>query len=123
MKVLLTSLNRNRFSELAAYLKLQYPVEVYWAESGAEALCLLGDRTVDLVITDESLADMTGLAFLEKLIRIHPMVNCAAVSSLSTEAFHEATEGLGILAQLTSDVNSRQATELMAQLARIQQRS
>jgi hypothetical protein len=40
---------------------------------------------------------MTGLKFVEKLVLTNPMINCAAVSSLSSKDFHAASEGLGIL--------------------------
>ncbi|MFZ5572642.1 MAG: response regulator transcription factor [Thermodesulfobacteriota bacterium] len=121
MKILLATSMRERFAELSAYLKLNYPVELYWAESGEEALLLVQGHQIETVIADETLSDMTGLVFLEKLIRMNPWVNCAVVSALSSENFHEATEGLGILAQLSPDFNPCQVNGLMDHLARIQQ--
>ncbi len=48
----------------------------------------------------ENLGDMTGLEFIRAIVSKRPMVNCAAISSLASEDFHEASEGLGILMQL-----------------------
>jgi len=47
------------------------------------------------------------------------MVNCAVVSSLLTEDFHEAGEGLGILRQLPANPGLEYAKELLEQLKKI----
>jgi CheY-like chemotaxis protein len=73
---------------------------MHWASSGDQALEIIENNPVDLVVADEQLADMTGLAFVEKLVKANPMINCAAVSSLTKSEYHEASEGLGILMQL-----------------------
>ena len=75
-------------------------VQVTWAESGSYALSMLAERDFDLVVTDEDLGDMTGLELIKTVVTQKPMVNCAAISSLSPDDFHEASEGLGILMQL-----------------------
>ncbi len=77
-----------------------FDIDAKGAKSGREALSVLSKESYDMVIADETLGDMTGLGFAEKLVRVSPMTNCAVVSSLSPEAFHEAGEGLGILMQL-----------------------
>jgi len=75
-------------------------VHITWAESGGIGISMITESKIDLVVTDENLADMTGLEFIQKIVSIKPMVNCAAVSSLTPEDFHETSEGLGILMQL-----------------------
>ncbi|MCK5229369.1 MAG: hypothetical protein KAR13_03835, partial [Desulfobulbaceae bacterium] len=70
----------------------------------------------DLVIIDEKFSDMTGLEFAEKLVTVNPMMNCAMVSSLSPEDFHEATEGLGILMQLPLASGKEDAEKLLKHL-------
>ena len=44
---------------------------------------------------------MTNLEFAGKLIKLNPMINCASVSSLPSNEFHEASEGLGMMCQLS----------------------
>jgi DNA-binding NarL/FixJ family response regulator len=50
------------------------------AETAEEALEQLRDLTVDLVLIDFSLPDMTGLNLLERLHHEHPELHCAILS-------------------------------------------
>lgn len=49
-------------------------------------------------VLDQGLAAGDPLALATKLVMVNAMVNLAVVSSLGAEEFHEASEGLGILA-------------------------
>jgi hypothetical protein len=53
---------------------------------------------------------------MKKLLSINPMINCAAVSPLPHEAFHEASEGLGVLAQLPVAPGKPDAEKLLRHL-------
>ncbi len=88
-------------------------VELFWAESGEKALSIISDTLVDLVVTEELLGDMTGLELAERMLSVNPMIHCAAVSPLSSEQFHEASEGLGLLAQLPAVPGKEQAEYLL----------
>lgn len=88
--------------------------------SGRKALSAVSERVFDLLVTDENLGDMTGLELIESLIATQPMLNCAAVSSLSSEGFHEASEGLGVLMQLPAEPGKKEAYELLEHLIKIQ---
>lgn len=92
---------------------------LHWASTGNQALAMLKNRPVDLVVADERLGDMTGLAFVEKLVKVNPMINCATVSALSKSDYHEASEGLGILLQLPVGPNRADGKALMAVLEKI----
>ena len=94
-------------------------VQTAWAGSGSNAIVKIAEGRFDLVVTDENLVDMAGLEFIEKIITIKPMVNCAAVSSLLPADFHEASEGLGILMQLPVMPGQEQAEKLLRQLKTI----
>jgi two-component SAPR family response regulator len=100
IKILLVISEREPFSEFAKMLKQKDDVELSWASTGQEALEAISDNPVDLVIVNENIGDMTGIEFMKKLLPINPMINCAAVSPLPPEEFHEASEGLGVLVQL-----------------------
>ena len=99
IEMLIVTRNRNDFYELADVFS-KNDLQISWAESGEEALSLIRSQNVQLVIADEHFFDMTGVELIEKLVLLNPMICCAAVSSLSEEDFHEASEGLGILMQL-----------------------
>ena len=116
IKFLLVTPNREPFSEFASALGKHAEVELSWAESGQIALKMLGDFPVDLVVLDEELGDMTGIEFMKKLLSVNPMINCAAVSPLPHEEFHELTEGLGVLAQLPSRPGVQKAEDLLTRL-------
>jgi len=92
---------------------------VSWAESGESALLLIRQEAFDLVVTDDVLEDMTGLAFSVELVSVDATVNCAVVSPLSAEAFHEASEGLGVLMQLPREPDGNDAKRLLLDLRQL----
>ena len=118
MNVLLASQGKTSMAALKAGFE-EHDVQTVRAESGTEALSLIAQREFDLVVTDENLGDMTGLEFIKTVITQKPMVNCAAVSALLPEDFHEASEGLGILMQLPVNPGHEYAEELLKQLNKI----
>jgi DNA-binding NtrC family response regulator len=118
IKILLASQDRASMAAFKTGLE-ENPVETIWAESGSSAMGKIVEGNFDLIVTDEYLRDMTGLEFIEKVISIKPMVNCAAVTSLSPDDFHEASEGLGILMQLPARPGREQAQKLLGHLKNI----
>jgi DNA-binding NarL/FixJ family response regulator len=80
---------------------------------------MIAEDDFDLVVADENLGDMTGLEFIKAIVAKRPMVNCAAVSSLTPADFHEASEGLGILMQLPIRPGPEHAEKLLEQLKNI----
>ena len=113
--VLLAGSKSESFSELASTLEYNNAQTVR-VESGTTALSMIKDQKFDLVIADEKLSDMTGLEFMKKLVLINPMINCAAISSLSSEDFHEKSEGLGIIMQLPPNPDKGHAEALLKHL-------
>ncbi|MFH0729600.1 MAG: response regulator [Pseudomonadota bacterium] len=98
--LLLVTSNKTDFSIFSQELVNQNEVSLVWADSGDDALSKISKQGVDLVITDEKLNDMPGLVFAEKLVKQNALINCAVVSALPEKEFHEASEGLGLLAKL-----------------------
>jgi CheY-like chemotaxis protein len=118
MRALLVSIRKASLSEFAATLE-NLSVHLVWSETGIGALSLLGGKAFDVVIADEELPDMTGLQFAKELVSTNPMIHCAAVSSLSAEDYHEATEGLGLLLQLPVMPNRAHAEDLVKHVRNI----
>ena len=116
INILLVTSERDSFSEFAKMLKQKDDVELSWAANGQEALEAISDNPVDLVIVNENIGDMTGIEFMKKLLPINPMINCAAVSPLPPEEFHEASEGLGVLVQLPVSPGKLDAENLLKRL-------
>ena len=122
IRLLFVTPARDSLAGLASALEGNDEVELFWAQSGGKALDIVADTPVDLVVTDEFLGDMTGLELAERMLSVNPMINCAAVSKLSSKEFHEASEGLGVLAQLPAVPDKEQAEELLQRLIDIKRR-
>lgn len=116
IRLLLLTPHRNSLLELASAMEKYNDVELTWTDSGQKALDKLSEASVDLVVTENELGDMTGLEFAEKLVRVNPMINCAVLSSLPSDEFHEASEGLGIFAQLRPRPGKADAQKLIKDL-------
>ena len=116
LKLLLVSPDKDSLSAFASALVKDGDVDLSWAESGERALEIASDTNIDLAVTEESLGDMTGLKFAGRLLSVNPMITCASVSRLSPENFHEASEGLGLMAQLPIQPGKEHAEELLQRL-------
>jgi len=114
--LLLVSNNKDFISALSGYSE---KAEIYRVNSGKEALFMIADKAINLVISDESLEDMSGLEFAEKLISKNPMVHCAVVNSLSSKDYHEASEGLGLMTPLPVQPEKRHIEQLLLQVNKI----
>ena len=89
------------------------------AATGVAGLTTLKGEQVGLAIVDEKLDDMSGIDFVKLLVKAYPLVNTAIVSTLTTEEFHEATEGLGVLLQLPREPRQKDAATLLGILEKI----
>ena len=118
-RLLLVGSGADPFAKLSGALQADDRVGFTQIDSGGEALAELQKEPIDLVVAAEQLPDMTGLSFAEKLVVQNPLINCALVSSLDEADFHEASEGLGILAKLSPHPDENQASDLLQKLERI----
>lgn len=107
------------FSKMLPALQEDKRVLLCQADSGIAAFDALSRGAWDLALPDEQLTDMTGLEFARRLVARYPLVNCALVSSMADTEFHEATEGLGIIAKLPPDPDQDHAGELLQKLESI----
>ncbi|NLD37210.1 MAG: response regulator [Desulfatiglans sp.] len=119
LRLMLVSKNADSFSNFIAVLKENGSNEVLYSGSGEEALRIIKQKPFDLVIMDEDVADMSGLELARKLITVSPLTNCVAVSSLSEEDFHEASEGLGLMTHLPLNPGRAEAERLLKNLRQI----
>jgi DNA-binding NarL/FixJ family response regulator len=116
IRLLLVTPYKNSLLELASAMEKYDDVELTWTDSGQKALDKLSETSVDLVVIDKDLGDMPGLEFAEKLLRVNPMINSAILSSLPSDEFHEASEGLGVFAQLPLRPAKEDAEKLLKRL-------
>jgi DNA-binding NtrC family response regulator len=117
--LLLVSSDKRSLSDLASALEKNKDIDVSWANSGFEALKSVSDSSFDMVITDETLKDMTGLELAGKLLSVNPMIHCASVTTLSQKEYHERSEGLGLMDPLPDRPGEKDAERLLQDLRRI----
>lgn len=116
--LMVTSCPEN-FAELAAGLSNLKSVSITWADSTEAALTAISGKAVDLAVIDETVGDQPGLKIARDILMKNALVNQAVVSPLPPEAFHDTSEGLGIMAQLPPKPDAGLANMLLDKLKAI----
>ena len=119
LKLLLVSSDKDSFNGFEAAITKYNDVDLIRTDSGKKALTMAAESSLDLVVADENLRDMTGLEFAGRLVAVNPMTNCALISSLSAEIFHEKSEGLGLMTQLPINPGQEDVQNLLEKLREI----
>lgn len=118
-RILIVTAHRKSLSAFAAALEESQDVQVAWADSGQAAVSDVMKHPPLGVVIDENLLDMPGLDLVRRLLPINAMINTAVVSELPREDFHEASEGLGVMAQLPPNPAPDDARNILAQFKRM----
>ncbi len=111
--ILIITSHENNFTELTDELAGNGAAEITRAASLQEAMDALSAATPDLVIIDEEVNGTPGLTISRDILMKNAMVNQVLVSRLTPKEFHEASEGLGIMAQLPPKPDAAQAKKLL----------
>jgi two-component SAPR family response regulator len=119
IRILLVSADTNRVNTITSLLKTHNDIQLTQSELGMNALTEIKKEKIDLAIIDEDLKDMSGLELAKKMVLTNPLINCAAISGLSSGEFHEAGEGLGLLMQLPLLPNEMHIENLLSHLRKI----
>lgn len=88
-------------------------VGITQVDSAAATLKAVEACGIDLVVVGQSLVDTSPIDCITRLVRQNAMINCTMISAMEQDAFHEATEGLGILMQLPPNPSSDDAAVLL----------
>ena len=70
ISVLYVDDEENNLFSFKAVFRVKY--QVYTAISGDEALKIMGEKPIEIIITDQRMPNMTGVEFLEKVIEKFP---------------------------------------------------
>ena len=92
--------------------------KVYSAEHSQKTI---REGSVDVVVVADELQDKNGLQFVREIVADHPFINCALVSPLYPQEFHEQTEGLGLFMQLPVNPGPEAARHMLAMLEKLNQ--
>lgn len=89
--------------------------EIVWADS-LQSASEAATGSVGLIVIDENVDDQPGLYIAKEMIKVNAMANLSLVSGLNPEEFHEASEGLGIMAKLPPNPDAKNADHLLCML-------
>ncbi len=116
MRILIATGRPADFADFLAALA-EAGAQTHLAPTARAALKQAQAQPPSLVVADENLADGDPFAFVARLMRQNAAIATAVVTRLSPEAFHQAGEGLGILASLPPIPTAQDARALLTALA------
>ena len=102
-RILLVADQVDRLEGLARALGREKEFEIIWAHDAEAALESVKAEAPALVVVDE-------------LVGVNAFIQTAAVTPLPRDDFHEASEGLGVMAQLPPHPGETDARELLQTL-------
>jgi DNA-binding response OmpR family regulator len=119
LRILLATQRPEALRSFAGTFASDPEVSLDLSASGAETLSAVRIFSPHLVVIDFDLPDVDSLDLVKELLMVNAMVNTAVVSPLSEHQFHEASEGLGVLARLPTEPVKKDAVELLGKLRRV----
>ena len=93
--------------------------EAEWTSSQAEVLARAANGPWKLVVADAMTPGLDYKAFLMELLRVNAMLNTVVVTDMDGEAFHEDSEGLGVLSAVPALPGREDGEKVLARLKRI----
>ena len=94
---------------------------VIYTSSSAEAKEIIGANKATVVLVAEELDTQTGIDFVKESVPMNPFINYALQSSLTSEDFHEVTEGYGVFQQLPLNPGAEEAEQMTQLITKITQ--
>ena len=119
LKILLAAGDPTHLQNLSGALHNHQAMTVSSASTPHQVLTAIKAGAVDVLVVDETLAETSGLQFVREVVSAYPLINCALVSTLPPDEFHEATEGLGVFMQVPPRPGPETAAEMIGVLDRI----
>lgn len=87
------------------YLMIK-PSELYEAENGMQAMEILKNHQVDIVITDIRMPDMDGLSFIKEVRPLYPKLQFIIISGYAEFEYAEQAIQLGVKAYLLKPISN-----------------
>lgn len=113
VRMMVAGRDSESLKDLRSGLQKRDDIELIQVCSKKEALERIEKNTIDVVVTDAELIDEEPLSLVTELMQKQPLINCAMVSSLSPEEFHESTEGLGVFMQLPLNPGEKEVERML----------
>ena len=83
------------------------------AQTPAAALRLIDEETVDVIVSDQKMPGMSGLALLAEVVRRRPSARRLLITGWPEEIPPEQVEALGIRAVLSKPWDERELKEIL----------
>lgn len=93
--------------------------DVQWVETAQDVLARAKTEPWQLVVVDAMTPGLDYKAFVMDLLRVNAMLSTVVVTDMSEEAFHEHSEGLGVLCAVPENPGREQGTKVMDRLRRL----
>jgi CheY-like chemotaxis protein len=115
-KIVIVTNNKENFSSFARGLDAEKDYAIDWDDSKKNAHQRASVAPPDVMVIDEEVDGITNLEIARQIVVTNPMINLTLVSTLSPKDFHEASEGLGIVAQLPRCPGQEDVAKLLGTL-------
>jgi len=90
--------------------------DVEWTTAADDVLSRAKTPPWQLVVVDALMADMQYKTFLLDLLRVNAMLNTVVVTNMDEAAFHEDSEGLGVLCTVPENPGREHGVKAMDRL-------
>lgn len=90
--------------------------EVYTAESGPAGLKLIRDKTIDIILSDFKMPEMTGIEILEEVLLINPDISFVIITAYGTVENAVKAMRLGAVDYISKPVNLDELEILLARI-------
>lgn len=102
----------------------QYQViEIFNDSNVAYQYFVQGQETVDLLITDICMPEISGLELIERVLELRPDMSCTILTGFSEFEYAKKAIDLGVISYLLKPIDSRELSILLLRLCEIKQKS
>ncbi|NCD24700.1 MAG: hypothetical protein EOL86_03775 [Deltaproteobacteria bacterium] len=115
MRVAILSNRRDALGDFAQGLE----ADVDWIENPTDILGQAASGAWQLVVVDAMRSDLSYKSFLMDLLGKNAMLNSVVITDMDEEAFHEDSEGLGVLCAVPAQPGRVHGEQAMKTLRRI----
>ena len=113
MQILIATIRDAEFFAFSQALAREVEkAELLFTDNWTNLLAAVKVMAPAFVILDQGLPEGSPLELARKLIMVNAMINIIVVTDLAGERFHEASEGLGILAPLPEHPTAQDGEKL-----------
>jgi DNA-binding response OmpR family regulator len=93
--------------------------EVQWATAADDVLSRAKTSPWQLVVVDALMPGMQYKTFLMDLLRVNAMLSTVVVTDMDEDAFHEDSEGLGVLCTVPGNPGREHGIKAMDRLCQL----